>query len=682
MGALLSRGRLPLPFGETNWTVGRKRNVDAVRKLEAGSEEIFCSPDDALQTAPRKKQRIDPTPAATEGRAGSTPVKEPGPPAAVSRFDTTPDGLTHRYKVRCPALHWGKKKDVARVLARVPDFPPYSALQKISTWDHFFISFPNEVVAADGTAKLSNFVFKGDTWNAIKVADVSAKRARINEAIKRASNLSGDANPVVNRSAADATAPWRLLSYEEQIKRKQEAMSSALSTVTQHMWKERFSAGVVPWLDALRSGTRPRGNIPACCPLREMVCVTGGAKMGKEYYRNKNEFTVGLSPAGEPTVGFSLGLVRDGEFCVGAVTEECVTTGAIARKVAEVMTRLVRQSGRSPYDKRAHDGYWRQIMCRHSERTKMLVVIPMVCSIPQACDQASNCNAAAWSDEDCRNRVASELEALCHTEGYRWGLFWQVNDHVSAPAADVPMQWVKGIDRMDELMMGLTFSIHPSAFFQVNTVMAEKLYAVIGELGGVSPSTVVLDICCGTGTIGLFLARQVHLVVGVEMCEPAIVDARANASRNSIANTIYISGKVEDKIRDVLSHVPKSRECIAILDPPRAGLHNNVSIRSLNPSMSKFCCLSIESCITNLQHIFDILLCSNGQVMIALRAAKAISRIIYVACEPKNIWKNTTALCRPPSKTYVGLPFRPVQAVGVDLFPHTGCGELVLALER
>jgi tRNA/tmRNA/rRNA uracil-C5-methylase (TrmA/RlmC/RlmD family) len=575
MGALLSLRRLS--FGDTNWIVGRKRNIDAVRKVDVGSGELFSLPDDALQTVPRKKLRVDATLAATQGRAEIAPTTELSSPAPT-RLDPTPDGLTHRYKVRCPALHWGKKKDVARVLARMPDFPPYSALQKISTWDHFFISFPNEAVAANGTAKLSEFVFKGDTWSAIKVAAVSAKRARINEAIQRASNKDGDANPVVNRSAADATAPWRLISYEEQVKRKQESMSSALSTVTQHMWKEKFPAGAVPWLDALRSGNRPRGNIPACCPLREVVCASGSGNEGRDYYRNKNEFTVGLSPTGEPTVGFSLGLVRDGEFFVGAVTEECVTTGAISREVAEVMTSLVRQSGRSPYDKRAHVGYWRQIMCRHSERTKMLVVIPMVCSIPQACDHASDYNAAAWSDEDCRDRVASALETLCRAKGYRWGLFWQVNDHVSAPAADVPMQWVKGLDRMDEVMMGLTFSIHPSAFFQVNTSMAEKLYTVIGELGRVGPATVVLDICCGTGTIGLFLARRAQLVVGVEMCDPAIADARANASRNSIANTVFIAGKVEDRIRDVLSHVPKSRECIAILDPPRAGLHNNVSI--------------------------------------------------------------------------------------------------------
>ena len=62
----------------------------------------------------------------------------------------------------------------------------------------------------------------------------------------------------------------------------------------------------------------------------------------------------------------------------------------------------------------------------------------------------------------------------------------------------------------------------------------------------------MLDICCGTGTIGLSLAKYVYKVVGIEMCEEAVIDARENAKLNGITNAEFIVGKAEDAIREVL----------------------------------------------------------------------------------------------------------------------------------
>jgi tRNA (uracil-5-)-methyltransferase len=540
----------------------------------------------AGRAAKRARRDVATVPVAAEVAAGKASMMA-GHGKGVTQVDPTPDGETHRYKVRCPALYWGNKKDVARVINRVDRFPPFTTVHKISKWDHFFISFPNAAAAADGVAKLALVVHKGDAWLACKADGKSEKRARAESTMRKSKDEAAVNETGVCRAAADVTAPWRHVPYAEQLERKRAVMGGALSAVTTAVWGERFRPGAVPWADALRGGQRPGRAAPPCCPLDSMVGATGALEAARDFYRNKNEFTIGFTPSScglghthhvrEAAAGYSLGLVSSGEVRVGAITEDCVTTADVARHVSAAMTALVRRSKQTVYDKRAHVGYWRQVMCRHSERTGTVIVVPMV-STKVGGGGGEVCPApGAWTDERCREEAWRAMDELFRETRYDVGLFWQVSDGMSAQSSEVPVEWVNGVRWLGEELMGMTFRVHPSAFFQVNTKMAERLYGTIGELGGLKPASVLLDICCGTGTIGLCLANRVHRVVGIEMCEPAIVDARHNAARNSVNNAVFIAGRVEDKIREALNQVPAGRECVAILDPPRAGVHNSVS---------------------------------------------------------------------------------------------------------
>lgn len=100
--------------------------------------------------------------------------------------------------------------------------------------------------------------------------------------------------------------------------------------------------------------------------------------------------------------------------------------------------------------------------------------------------------------------------------------------------------------------MGLKFRISPLAFFQANTKGAEILYTKIGDICDIDQDTIILDICCGTGTIGLTLAKKCKLVVGVEIIAEAIEDAKLNAEINEIKNVEYHSGKAEDILPNLL----------------------------------------------------------------------------------------------------------------------------------
>ena len=91
--------------------------------------------------------------------------------------------------------------------------------------------------------------------------------------------------------------------------------------------------------------------------------------------------------------------------------------------------------------------------------------------------------------------------------------------------------------------MDLTFKISPQAFFQINTETAEKLYQEVSNVASLDQNTVLFDVCCGTGTIGLCLSSKVKEVHGIDIVEEAIKDANANAKANDITNAEFHAGK-------------------------------------------------------------------------------------------------------------------------------------------
>lgn len=123
------------------------------------------------------------------------------------------------------------------------------------------------------------------------------------------------------------------------------------------------------------------------------------------------------------------------------------------------------------------------------------------------------------------------------------------------------------------------------AFFQVNSACTELLYQECADWIGLNPQPeeeekkkVVLDLCCGTGTIGLCLAKQAKWIYGVEMVASAVQDAQHNAQLNQVENATYLCAKVEDAMSKVLGELKQNEEgeLVGILDPPRAGLHSKV----------------------------------------------------------------------------------------------------------
>lgn len=122
-----------------------------------------------------------------------------------------------------------------------------------------------------------------------------------------------------------------------------------------------------------------------------------------------------------------------------------------------------------------------------------------------------------------------------------------------------------------ETLLGMNFSISPEAFFQVNTQGAEILYKSAIELAAPTNQSTVVDICCGTGTIGICFSKSCNQVLGLELIEKAVEDAKRNVDVNGVENCEFFAGRAEEILSSVM-HRATNDDVIAVVDPPRAGL--------------------------------------------------------------------------------------------------------------
>jgi 23S rRNA (uracil1939-C5)-methyltransferase len=176
------------------------------------------------------------------------------------------------------------------------------------------------------------------------------------------------------------------------------------------------------------------------------------------------------------------------------------------------------------------------------------------------------------------------------------------------------------------------FKIGPKSFFQTNTKQAEKLYSIARDFAELSGAETVYDLYCGTGSIGIFVSKHAKKIIGVEMAEAAIEDAKENAALNTISHAAFFAGDVITVCNDDF-FVKHGRPDVIITDPPRAGMHEKL-----------------------VKKILDI----------------AAPVVVYVSCNPATQARDLNLLDEKYSATKV----QPV-----DMFPHTHHIENVVQLK-
>jgi tRNA (uracil-5-)-methyltransferase len=164
--------------------------------------------------------------------------------------------------------------------------------------------------------------------------------------------------------------------------------------------------------------------------------------------------------------------------------------------VAKTFESIVKQSGISPYEKNSNSGYWRLLVVRESKTTKQMLVSVVVSlgELSMSTETKIQLMAQLGSGTRIGEKTIVSLTLIQSSDlsgGYKEG---------------DSMEVLSGKDSYEEVLCGLKFNVSPFAFFQVNTLVFEKMIAQISEFAGIDKETTLFDICCGTGAIGLCLS--------------------------------------------------------------------------------------------------------------------------------------------------------------------------------
>ncbi|GAQ89151.1 hypothetical protein KFL_004920010 [Klebsormidium nitens] len=371
----------------------------------------------------------------------------------------------------------------------------------------------------------------------------------------------------IRKDIRDAVTPWWRTEYAKQLEQKEATIGQLLKRLVRKA-RKAWPQGV-PSPAWLRHSKKHTGM---ACPLLGIV-----ASPVTEGYRNKCEFTIGLGMDGQRTVGFQLGLFREGYTAI-ASPRECLNVSPVSKAYVEIIQDFIRTSELSVWDKKENKGVWRMVTIREGraaaeggpEDGSTKIGEQVLVMIQVSSRDAPSADALQSEYGRLTEAIFSGAAAQSLPLTY---LVVQVHEGVSNAAPPDAPQIILVNNRTEsggvsngteastssdaahifEHMCGLKFRLSLSAFFQVNTAAAEKLYRLAGDWAGLNRRTLLFDVCCGTGTIGLTLAGTVGKVVGIEMIAPAVEDARKNAELNGIRNCEFVCGKAEAVLGKLLA---------------------------------------------------------------------------------------------------------------------------------
>lgn len=339
-------------------------------------------------------------------------------------------------------------------------------------------------------------------------------------------------------------------------------------------------------------------------------------------YRNKLEYTFSckcwitfedLRSGREIADRNALGFHIPGAFDKVLDIKKCWLQDDLSNRIRLFVRQYALAKGYEFYDIKAQQGLMRTLMVRIASTGEVMLIVVFARPEQEKID-------------DLMGAIAAEFPEIT-------SLLYVVNQKVNDTIADQEVITYRGRDYINEEMEGLQFRIGPKSFYQTNSLQAYELYKVARRMACLKPDDLVYDLYTGTGTIANFVARQVKKVVGIEYVPEAIADAKLNSEVNGIDNTIFFAGDMKDVLTDgfIEEH---GRPDVMIIDPPRAGMHEDV-------------------------------------VNVILNARP--ERIVYVSCNPATQARDLALM----DSLYHVEEVQPV-----DMFPHTHHVENVVRMTR
>ncbi len=229
---------------------------------------------------------------------------------------------------------------------------------------------------------------------------------------------------------------------------------------------------------------------------------------------------------------------------------DCQLQPEVFSNIVKTALEFINNKGISVYEEKSHTGILRHIYLRQGTHSKQI----MVCFV-------------------VRKDISRQLRPVCSLLTKKFPDIKSIVMNINPEKTNVIIgnNWItlSGSDVISDIMCGNTISISPAAFYQVNTVQAEKMYAKALEYASPSPDDVIADLYCGAGTIGISMADKVKTLVGIEIVPEAIKNAKENAAANNISNAQFYCGDAGEVFEKLRNNGCSPR--IVLLDPPRKG---------------------------------------------------------------------------------------------------------------
>ena len=345
-------------------------------------------------------------------------------------------------------------------------------------------------------------------------------------------------------------------------------------------------------------------------------------------YRNKAEFAVAMTSAG-PLVGFNKRGSNKIVDCTDCLLQKRATMAA-----ANAVREILKGKLLTVYDARRGKGFLRGFSIKVCEGTGEMMLI-----FTGTAKQLPNTEKVIYTISDAIDAVSTEAEPY-----FLQSVVVEVNKAKDVREPATAYEVVAGSNTITDIMDdGMKFEISAPAFYQVNTKQMSKLYAKVREYACLKGGETIFDLYCGIGTIGLSMATQAGMIIGIESVKNAVIDANRNAVINGIVNARYYTGRAEHVMPRLLDkedklfvdYIDENAPKIAILDPPRAGC---------------------------------------DEALLRAVASCEVDKIVYVSCNPGTLARDIKLLGE------LGYEF--VEATPVDMFVATMHVECIALIQR
>lgn len=326
-------------------------------------------------------------------------------------------------------------------------------------------------------------------------------------------------------------------------------------------------------------------------------------------YRNKVHATFDRDRNGN----YISGTYKEGTHEVVAI-DDCIIQNKTANEIIKSIRGLLKSFKIKTYDEDTGYGLLRHVMIRTGYHTGEVMVVLVLGSpiLPS------------------KNNFVKALRKL-HPEITT--VIINVNDKQTSMVLGERETTIYGKGFIEDELCGLRFRISPKSFSQVNPVQTEVMYNTAIKLADLNGKQKVIDAYCGIGTIGMIASKHAKEVIGVELNQDAVKDARINAKLNGIKNVSFYNN---DAGRFMVEMAEQGETAdVVFMDPPRAGSDETFMdcVGKLNPK-----------------------------------------KVIYVSCNPETLARDLEYMKK--------IGYRVVRMVPVDNFPYTNHIEMIVSLKR